>query len=288
MRSLGININTNVNELMVSYNDEGPDGAPVVLFIHGFPLNKSMWNAQFEVLKSTYRVIAYDVRGHGNSEAGTEDFSIELFVEDLIGFMDTLQLDQVILCGLSMGGYIALSAIEKHPERFIGLVLSDTQCLADTPEAIEKRMAAIESIREKGAALYLEQSIQNLFAAASFDAKQMEIASVKEMMRKTTAQSLCNTLHALSVRRETCSKLSDLVVPILILVGKEDKITPPNAARLMHDKTQHSTMIIIEHAAHLANIENPHEFNQQLMEFIQRYFAIDKQRHTGPSTSTFF
>ena len=279
MRSLGININTNANGLMVSYNDEGPDGAPVVLFIHGFPLNKSMWNAQFEVLKPTHRVIAYDVRGHGNSEPGTEDFSIELFVEDLLGFMDTLQLDQVILCGLSMGGYIALNAIEKHPERFIGLVLSDTQCLADTPEAIEKRMAAIESIREEGAEVYLEQSIQNLFAEASFETKQIEIDSIKEMMSKTTAQSLCNTLHALSVRKETCSKLSELAVPILILVGKEDKITPPSVARLMLDKTQHSTLIIIEHAGHLANIENPHEFNQQLVEFIDRYFPSDKPRH---------
>lgn len=279
MRSLGININTNVNGLMVSYNDEGPDGAPVVLFIHGFPLNKSMWNAQFEVLKTTHRVIAYDVRGHGNSEAGTEDFSIELFVEDLLGFMDTLQLGQVILCGLSMGGYIALNAIEKHPERFIGLVLSDSQCLADTPEAIEKRMAAIESIREEGAEVYLEQSIQNLFAEASFETKQIEIDSIKEMMSKTTAQSLCNTLHALSVRKETCSKLSELAVPILILVGKEDKITPPSVARLMLDKTQHSTLVIIEHAAHLANIENPHEFNQQLVEFVDRYFPSDKPRY---------
>ena len=275
MRSLGTNINTNVNGLMVSYNDEGPVGAPVVLFIHGFPLNKSMWNAQFEALKPTYRVIAYDVRGHGNSEAGTEDFSIELFVEDLLGFMDTLQLDQVILCGLSMGGYIALSAIEKHPERFIGLVLSDTQCLADTPEAIAKRMAAIESIREKGAELYVEQSIQNLFAAASFHTKQMEIGSVKEMMNKTTAQSMCNTLHALAVRKETCSKLSELTIPIQILVGKEDKITPPKVARLMLDKTQHSTLVIVEHAGHLANIENPHQFNQQLMNFMDRYFPID-------------
>ncbi|AEE53471.1 alpha/beta fold hydrolase [Haliscomenobacter hydrossis] len=276
MRSLGTNINTNVNGLMVSYNDEGPVGTPVVLFIHGFPLNKSMWNAQFEALKPTYRVIAYDVRGHGNSEAGTEDFSIELFVEDLLGFMDTLQLDQVILCGLSMGGYIALSAIEKHPERFIGLVLSDTQCLADTPEAIAKRMAAIESIREKGAELYVEQSIQNLFAVASFDTKPMEIGSVKEMMNKTTAQSMCNTLHALAVRKETCSKLSELTMPILILVGQEDKITPPKVARLMLDKTQHSTLVIVEHAGHLANIENPHQFNQQLMNFMDRYFPIDK------------
>ncbi len=272
MRRLGININTNVNGLMVSYNDEGPAEAPVVLFIHGFPLNKSMWNTQFEALKPTHRVIAYDVRGHGNSEAGTEDFSIELFVEDLLGLMDTLQLDQVILCGLSMGGYIALNAIEKYPERFSGLVLSDTQCLADTPEAIEKRMTAIESIREKGAELYVEQSIQNLFAAASFDTKQMEIDSVKEMMSKTTAQSMCNTLHALSVRKETCSKLSELMVPILILVGKEDKITPPKVARLMLDKTQNSALIIVEHAGHLANIENPLEFNKQLMQFIDRYF----------------
>ena len=121
MRTKGKNIRITVNNLTVSYNDEGPDEAPVIIFIHGFPFNKSMWDMQVEALKDTYRVIAYDIRGHGNSDTGNEDFSIELFVNDLLLLMNTLKLNKTMLCGLSMGGYIALNAIENYPERLTRL-----------------------------------------------------------------------------------------------------------------------------------------------------------------------
>ena len=148
MREIGNNIEITVNDLTVSYNDEGENGAPVIIFIHGFPFNKSMWDKQLKALKENYRVIAYDVRGHGNSDAGKGDFSIELFANDLLSFMDALKIDKAMLCGLSMGGYIALNAVEKYPDRFDALILSDTTCVADTPEAKEKRMKAIESIKK--------------------------------------------------------------------------------------------------------------------------------------------
>ena len=161
-----------INNLLVSYTDEGKEGSPVIIFIHGFPFNKSMWNLQVESLKDDYRLITYDIRGHGNSDAGNEDFSIDLFANDLIGLMDALKIDKAILCGLSMGGYIALNAIEKHKERFDALILSDTQCIADTPEAKEKRIKAIESIRKTGVEKYAEESIKNLFASESFTTRR--------------------------------------------------------------------------------------------------------------------
>lgn len=274
MRKLGINLKQNFNNLNVSYNDEGPDGAPVIVFIHGFPFNKSMWAPQFEAFKVTFRVIAYDVRGHGNTDPGTELFSIDLFVEDLLGLMDALQLDRVVLCGLSMGGYIALRAIEKYPERFSALVLSDTQCIADTPEAKAKRMGTIEKIKENGVEKYTAESIPNFFAAESFRSKLAAIAEVKEMMLATAAPVLCNTLLALAKRQETCSQLSAIVVPTLILVGKEDKITPPDAARLMRDKIPNATLVILENAAHLANLENATLFNGQLNQFLHRSLVL--------------
>ena len=101
-------------------------------------------------MKENYRVIAYDVRGHGNSDAGIGDFSIDLFANDLLSFMDELKIDKAMLCGLSMGGYIALNAVENYPDRFDALILSDTTCTADTPEVKEKRMKTIESIKKNG------------------------------------------------------------------------------------------------------------------------------------------
>ncbi len=257
-----------INNIEVSYSDEGSQGSPVIIFIHGFPFNKSMWNLQVEPLKDNYRLIRYDIRGHGNSDAGNEDFSIDLFASDLLGLMDALKIDTAILCGLSMGGYIALNVTGKCPERVDALVLSDTQCIADSPEAKEKRIRTIDTIKHSGVKTYAAESIKNLFSAESLLTKGLETANVKEMILNTSVQSLCNTLHALSVRKDTCHILPEIKVPVLILVGREDKITPPDAARFMHERIKGSFLKIIDHSGHLSNLENPGEFNEQLKKFI--------------------
>lgn len=268
MRYIGTNIEMTVNNHTVSYTDEGPDNANVIILIHGFPFNKSMWNKQVELLIENYRVIAYDVRGHGNSTAGTDDFSIELFVDDLLGLMDALKIDRAMLCGLSMGGYIALNAVENFPKRFGALILCDTNCIADTPDAKMKRMISIENIEKYGVELYANESLKNLFAPESFVTNKEKIDVVKEMIMETSVQSLSNTLVALSKRKETCSNLYRINIPVLIMVGKEDKITPPEAARQMQKNIKRSMLNIIEHAGHLSNIENSYDFNGQLLKFV--------------------
>ena len=260
-----------INDHNVSYYDSGSDNTTAIIFIHGFPFNKSMWDKQTTALKENYRVIAYDVRGHGNSEAGMGNISIDLFVADLICLMDTLKLDKVVLCGLSMGGYIALKAIEKFPERFEALVLSDTQCGADTAEAKAKRLKTIEHIKEISVEEFAEESIKNLFAPESFLTKKEEIAAVREMIVGTSEKSLINTLLAISERTDSCGKLQEINVPVLIMAGKDDIITPPATARLMHAKIQHSILKIIELAGHVANMENPYEFNYQLKIFLEEH-----------------
>jgi len=257
-----------INNLTVSFIDEGPTNSPTIIFIHGFPLNKLMWEKQIEILKENYRVIVYDIRGHGNTDVGNDSFSIELFVNDLLSLMDTLKIDKTILCGFSMGGYIALNAIENYPERFNALLLCDTNCAADMSEAKEKRMKTIEIIKEKGLEQYAEESLKKLFAPISFSKHKEEIAIVREMIMKTSKQSLYKTLHALAERTETCTKLYKIKVPVLIMVGKEDEITPPDVALLMHEKIKGSIIHLIDHAGHLSNMENSEEFNEYLNKFV--------------------
>jgi len=269
MRDFENSFSLNINNHKVSYIDEGKYGAPVIIFIHGFPFNKSMWSSQIESLTNFCRVIAYDIRGFGNSDSGREKFTIELFAKDLISVMDALKIDTAILCGLSMGGYIALNAIENYPDRFSALILSDTSCKADTPEAKEKRIKDIESIRINGVEKYGEESIKKLFAPESFTKKIIEIASVREMILKTSEKSLCNTLMALSMRKQTCISLCIIKVPVLIMVGIEDIITPPSEAQFMHENIKDSTLKIIENAGHLSNLENSEEFNYQLRRFVE-------------------
>jgi len=272
MRQKGNNIKIPVNDINVSYNDEGPKKAPVIIFIHGFPLNKSMWDKQSEKLKDSYRVIAYDIRGHGDTDLGAIDFSIDLFAQDLIDFMDALKIEKTMLCGLSMGGYIALNAIDKHPNRFSALILSDTNCTADSSEAKENRMKTIEGIKENGVKKLADGLIPKLFAPESFKTYSEGIAVVKELIVKTPKQSLYNSLHAMANRKETCSKLPEIKVPVLILVGEEDKITPPEAAKAMHEKIKNSALHIISNAGHLSNLENQEDFNNQLKKFIDTIY----------------
>src|SRR6187549_1744195 len=111
MRTPGKDLVLTSDHLNFSYSDEGPEHAPAIIFIHGFPFNQKMWQAQAELLKNNYRVITYDVRGHGSSSAGEEHFSITLFADDLISIMDLMQISKAAVCGLSMGGYIALNAM---------------------------------------------------------------------------------------------------------------------------------------------------------------------------------
>ena len=268
MRYLENTVRIPPNNIKVSFYDLGAKDAPAIIFIHGFPFNKSMWVRQMEAFKDNYRVIAYDIRGYGHSDDKSQDSSIELFERDLICLMDAIRLDKAILCGLSMGGYIALRAISSHPDRFEALVLCDTSCMADTPETKAKRMLTIASIKKNGTVEYAEEVINNLFAPEAFSTIGAEIAVMKEEIANLSRQTLCKTLLALASRKETCSRLSGIKVPVLVMVGSEDKITPPAAAKFMHDKVKGSELVVLEHAGHISNMENHTEFNNQLLKFL--------------------
>lgn len=257
-----------VNGHSISYMEAGGRENATVIFIHGFPFNKSSWEPQIAALHESYHVVAYDVRGHGDSTEGTSEFSIDLFVEDLIGLMDALKIYRAGVCGLSMGGYIALNAITTHPDRFSALILSDTQCIADSEEGKQKRMTAIESIKEKGIDNYADESIKKLFAPASHTALPDQVTSVHLMITKTSAYTLTQTLLALANRTETCSKLATIKVPVLIMVGSEDVITPPSAAQFMAERIEGAELQIIDHAGHLPNLERTDEFNTTLVTFL--------------------
>jgi len=111
----------------IYYVDYGPKDAMPIILVHAFPLSHNLWDSQIQVLTAEHRVITYDIRGHGESDVGDGQYTIELFVDDLMELLDHLQITKTIICGLSMGGYIALRAQELHPERFSALILCDTR-----------------------------------------------------------------------------------------------------------------------------------------------------------------
>jgi 3-oxoadipate enol-lactonase len=259
-----------INGWSIDYNIFGkPSGLPVV-FIHGFPFSQEMWRPQVAELSRDYRVITYDVRGHGKSKVGDGQYTIEFFVDDLIGLLDHLRIEKVVVVGLSMGGYIALRSIERNPERFRGLVLCDTRSEADTNEGKIKRAASIQSVRTGGVKKYAEGFVRAVFAPQTFERNPEAVKFIRNIIENTSPISIAGTLLALASRTDTTESLSKINVPTLILVGEHDALTPVSAARSMNEKIRQSELYVISDAAHLSNLENPEEFNKHLSGFLRR------------------
>jgi 3-oxoadipate enol-lactonase len=270
-RTTGENLKLSTGDLVVNYDDNGPVYATPVVFIHSTPFNKGIWDLQAETLKSNYRVIAYDLRGHGGTvSTSSEPCSIGQFTEDLMALLDGLGLSRVILCGVSLGGHIVLDAVEKYPERFIAIVLAGTQCSADPEDVKQHREQAIQLLDKGGVEAYTNEAMKNWFAKNSFTTRKEEVRAVRNMALATPPDTVRQTLRALSERRDSCGNLWTIKCPALILTGKEDQVATPETANFMRDNLAGSEVHLIEYAGHLANLENTHEFNTLLKRFVDR------------------
>jgi len=259
-----------LNGLTINYTERGlPQGSPVV-FIHGFPFNHTMWEPQMKALPNQYRAITYDIRGHGESSVGDGQYTIEYFVDDLFSLMDHLVIDKAIVCGLSMGGYIALRAYERHPERIKALVLCDTKSEPDSNEAKLKRSSVAKSVKTSGTGPFADEFAGSIFAPQTFQSHPDIVESVKKMIRANSPIGIAGAALALGGRTDTSGVLAAIKVPTLILVGEQDKLTPPSVAESMHRQIAGSELHIIPYAAHMSNLENAPAFGTYLIEFLNR------------------
>lgn len=261
------NLKIEVNNIIISYNDVGEGKVPI-LFLHGFPFDKSMWKIQMDNLKATNRVIAIDIRGFGESLDETTPLSIDIFGNDIIEFMNKLKIDKAIVCGLSMGGYIALNIIEKFRGRFVGLILCDTQCIADTIEVKENRYKTIEQINTVDASEFNENFINSVFHQDSMINKIEIVENLKKTVLANSKSIIISGLTAIAERLQTCSNLDTIDVPTLIICGREDKITPLVQSQYIQQQIKGSVLKIIDSAGHVSNLEQPDEFNKCIIDFL--------------------
>lgn len=263
----GYNLTLPLNDFNLSYDDVGEGSLPII-FLHGFPFDKSMWKGQLDFLKDFHRSIAYDIRGFGKSTDEESDLSMELFTDDLIQFMEELQIEKAIICGLSMGGYIALNAMNKFPKRFAALILCDTQCIADTAEGKEKRYKTIDEIEIEGVTNFNDKFIKKVFHKDSFRNKKELVEQLNNVVFANSEHIIKQGLVAIAERSETCSTLNEIKVPTLILCGREDKVTPLNESEFMDEAIKESVLHVIDKAGHVSNLEQPDEFNKHLLRFL--------------------
>jgi pimeloyl-ACP methyl ester carboxylesterase len=265
--SIGYHLTTPVNNFDLSYDDVGEGNIPII-FLHGYPFDKTMWQGQMDFLKPAYRLIACDIRGFGRSTDEESPLSIDLFADDLIKFMDKLNIYKAVLCGLSMGGFIALNALKRFPSRFEALVLCDTQCIADTMEVKENRYKAIDEIKANGATDFSEGFIKKVFHKDSITNKKELVGQLRIVVYSNSQHIISQGLVALAERSETCSTLSAITIPTLIICGREDEVTPLAQSEMMHQNIKGSVLQVIDNAGHVSNLEQPHEFNKYLGDFL--------------------
>ncbi|MCC5916610.1 MAG: alpha/beta hydrolase, partial [Cryomorphaceae bacterium] len=276
----GYNLTTTINNFNLSYDDIGEGGTPVI-FLHGFPFDKTMWEVQIEALKSTNRLIAMDIRGFGKSTDEETELSIDLFGDDLIASMDKLNIDEAIICGLSMGGFIALNAHKRFPDRFKALILCDTQCIADTAEVKKKRYKIIEEIDLDGAANFNEGFLKSVFHEDSLMHKKELVEKLRQVVFSNSQHIIKMGLIALAERSETCSFLREIAVPTLIICGREDEVTPLAQSEFMNSTIEWSALHVIENAGHVSNLEQPVEFNKHLLDFLTALSNSDFEQING-------
>lgn len=254
------------NGVRTCYSDS-QTGEFTLIFVHAFPFHQAMWRAQVEGLKDVVRVITYDVRGFGLSDGGYMPPTVPVYADDMLALMDTLDIERAVVCGLSMGGYIVLDAVARYPERFQALVLADTQCLADSEEGKAKRNETRKEIDTDGLEVFAEKFLNTALSRHAPGALLREAREIILDNRETTIKA---ALLAMADRKEHCSSLKDIRVPVLILCGEEDEVITVAQSELLFNSITGAEMHAIEKAGHLSNLEQPETFNLRIREFINR------------------
>ena len=253
-----------VNGVTLAVEHRG--SGPAVLFLHGFPLDRSVWSHQLDGLTG-FRRIAPDLRGMGQSDAPDLGYSMSTYAEDLLALLDALGEGQVVLCGLSMGGYIAFEFVRRWRERVRGLILMDTRAEADSAEGRRARDGLIGRVREQGVIAAAEAMLPRFFTS---QVSPELIERVRTAILRTPVSGIIGALSAMRERPDSTPLLETLTgIPTLVLVGAEDAITPPPIAQGMAAAIPGARLMEIPGAGHLPCVEQPVPTTRAILKFLQ-------------------
>ena len=274
-----------VNGLMLAYEEVGNGGrankfaAPTerrlgdelpVLFIHGYPLNRRIWQPQLEGLSGAARALALDLRGHGESQSVPGPYWMDTLADDCAGFLDALGITRpVVVCGLSMGGYVAMAFYRQHGLRLAGLILTATRAGADSDEGKANRDKAAQLAREEGPLAIAESMLPKILSPKTYDRKPELVGSVRKIMESTPVEAILGDLIGMRERPDSMLTLEEVQLPTLILHGADDQIIPVKEAEAMHRAVSGSQIEIIPNAGHLLNMEQPEMFNHAVRKFVE-------------------
>lgn len=255
-------VQAKINGITLAYNDQGT-GLPIV-FLHAFPLNRTMWAEQVKALSSQFRAITIDLRGHGESDAPLWHYTLDQAADDVIELLDHLSIRQAVFVGLSMGGYVLFALYRKYADRVQGLVLADTRAQADTAEGKEARFQMAQIAYKNGPSAIADIMLPKLLSPATIQTRPELVRRVRTMIEGTQVSGIAGDLMALAERPDSIALLNQITCPTQIVVGEQDLATPPSDAKLMADRIPDARLTIIPGAAHLSNMEQPGLFNETI------------------------
>jgi len=258
-------MHTQLNNITIGYSDQGT-GLPIV-FLHAFPLNRTMWEVQEQALSSQFRIITIDLRGHGESDAPLWHYTLDQSADDVRALLDHLEIQRALFVGLSMGGYILFAFYRRYAARVKGLILADTKATADTEEGKNGRFQLAQIAYRQGPSAIADVMTPKLLSPATIQTNPNLVQHVRAMIEGNQISGIAGDLMAMAERPDSIPLLNHIACPTQIIVGELDQATPPSDAKLMAEQIPHARLTIIPNAAHLANLEQPESFNQIVSAF---------------------
>lgn len=264
-----------MSQLPFRFIDDGEPGTAslAAVFLHAFPYHAGMWEPQRAALPARARFVALDARGMGPDArlaAPPTAFMLEHLVDDLFTLLDARGIERAVLCGLSLGGYVALRAVQREPQRVAGLLLADTQAGADSDEAKLGRAQGLRLLAREGQAAFVRAQLERQLCEHTRSARPELVHRAEQLMLDSAPLATASCLVALATRTDLRGLLPELRVPTAVVVGAEDAITPPSVARSLQEQIPGATLHVLERAGHLSNLEAERDFNQALLGLIAR------------------
>lgn len=242
------------------------ESGPWVVLCHGLATDLTMWDELTDALADRYRILRYDARGHGRSEAPPGDYNLDLLVGDAAAIMDATGIEQAHVGGLSMGGMVTLGTMLDHPARLKSAVIADARhtTTSSFSQAWHERAA---SVRRDGIEAIVPSTLERWSSAGLTVRSPQTVARMAAMIRNTSVNGYCGCAAALA-RLNYGHRLSEIDIPALVICGSEDHGAPPENTRQMHAMIKGSRFLEIEQAGHIANVEQPAIFNTAVRAFI--------------------
>lgn len=255
------------NDVRIAYRFDGPEDAPTLVLVNSLGTNLHMWDSQIAPLSQHFRVLRYDFRGHGASSVPAEPSTIAQFGLELLSLLDTLKIEHVHICGLSLGGIIALYVVSRYPERVNRAVFANTATRIGSVATWDARIDAVQ----KGGMAAIQDAVLARFLSAGFRQQHPEISQKIRAMVETTSPSgyvgACAALRDADLR----ATLGSIHTPSLIIGSELDESTPPSQAEELHTSISASQLVIFPQTAHLSNVEQPEAFSNHVLRFFLQH-----------------